>query len=237
MQDLINFGSEKKYSSVYLTEQINSFRKKEGVIAELLHKNLLVKIENEFDEDISRLNFKPSTYLAGNGRNEKCYELTFEQSLQVLMSESKTVRKGVISVLKKQQEVINGILMPNFNDPAAAAESWALEYRQKQIAIERAKEAERTVSILTHVSKQYTTTEIAKELGLHSAIELNKLLAEKQIQFNQNGTWVLYSKYSHLGYVDIKQEILDNGKVIYHRRWTQFGREFLVKLLNNKPNE
>ena len=91
-------------------------------------------------------------------------------------------------------------------------------------------EAEKTVNILTHVNKTYTATEIAKELGFKSAIALNKDLQNKKIQFQQNGTWVFYSKYADKGYVDIKQEVLDNGKVIYHRRFTQLGREFLIRL-------
>ena len=93
-------------------------------------------------------------------------------------------------------------------------------------------EAERKNAILTHVNKTYTMTEIAKELNLKSAIQLNKLLADKKIQYNVNGTWVLYSPYSSMGYEEIKQEILDNGKVIYHRRITQLGREFILQLFN-----
>ena len=92
-------------------------------------------------------------------------------------------------------------------------------------------EAERKNAILMHVNKTYTMTEIAKELGMKSAIQLNKLLAEKKIQYQVNGTWVFYSQYSDLGYEEIKQEILDSGKVIYHRRITQMGREFILKLL------
>ena len=91
-------------------------------------------------------------------------------------------------------------------------------------------EAQKTVNILTHVNKTYTATEIAKELGFKSAVALNRDLAEKRIQFQQNGTWVLFSKYADKGYVEIKQDVLDNGKVIYHRRFTQIGREWLVKL-------
>lgn len=91
-------------------------------------------------------------------------------------------------------------------------------------------EAERKNAILMHVNKTYTMTEIAKELGMKSAIQLNKLLAEKKIQYQSNGTWVMYSRYSDLGYEEIKQEVLDSGKVIYHRRITQMGREFILKL-------
>lgn len=92
--------------------------------------------------------------------------------------------------------------------------------------------AEKKNAILMHVNKTYTMTEIAKELGLKSAIELNKLLAEKKIQYKVNETWVMYSQYSDLGYEEIKQEVLDNGKVIYHRRITQIGREFILNLFD-----
>jgi len=94
-------------------------------------------------------------------------------------------------------------------------------------------EAEKKNAMLTHVNKTYTMTEIAKELNLKSATELNKILAEKRIQYKVNDTWVLYSDYSNLGYEDIKQEVLDNGKVIYHRKITQLGREFILGLFNN----
>lgn len=92
------------------------------------------------------------------------------------------------------------------------------------------KEAERKNAILMHVNKTYTVTEIAKELNLNSAIQLNKLLSKKKIQYQVNGTWVMYSRYSNLGYEEIKQEVLDSGRVIYHRRITQMGREFILSL-------
>lgn len=95
-------------------------------------------------------------------------------------------------------------------------------------------ETERRNAILMHVNKTYTVTEIAKELGLKSAIQLNKILAEKKIQYQVNGTWVMYSKYSNLGYEEIKQEVLDSGRVIYHRRITQLGREFILQLFADK---
>lgn len=92
-------------------------------------------------------------------------------------------------------------------------------------------EAEKKNAILMHVNKTYTMTEIAKELGLKSAIELNKILAEKKIQYKVNGTWVMYSQYSNLGYAEIKQEVLDSGRVVYHRRITQLGRAFILEVI------
>lgn len=95
-------------------------------------------------------------------------------------------------------------------------------------------EAERTNSILMHVNKTYTMTEIAKEIGMKSAVELNKILSDKKIQYKVNGTWVMYSDYSNCGYEEIKQDVLDNGRVIYHRRITQLGRKFILNLFDMK---
>ena len=95
-------------------------------------------------------------------------------------------------------------------------------------------EAERTNSILMHVNKTYTMTEIAKEIGLKSATELNKILSDKKIQYKVNGTWVMYSDYSNCGYEEIKQDVLDSGRVIYHRKITQLGRRFILNLFDMK---
>lgn len=90
------------------------------------------------------------------------------------------------------------------------------------------------VNLLVHANKLYTTTEIAKELGFKSAQELNRDLERKRIQYKINNTWVLYSDYADKGYTSIKEQVLDNGKVIYDRKWTGLGRQFLLNLYNKK---
>lgn len=105
------------------------------------------------------------------------------------------------------------------------------------IIVQKEKELEekrRKIAILTHVNKTYTMTEIAKELNMKSANQLNKVLAEMKIQYKVNGTWVFYSDYSNLGYEEIKQEILDSGRVVYHRKITQLGREFILGLFREQ---
>lgn len=99
---------------------------------------------------------------------------------------------------------------------------------------EKREEAERRNAILSHVNKTYTMTEIAKELGLRSANELNRWLSDMHVQYKVNGTWVMYSDYSDKGYEDIKQEVLDSGKVVYHRKITQIGREFIISLFQSR---
>lgn len=112
-------------------------------------------------------------------------------------------------------------------DPIKRAERWIEEQKEKQKV-----EAERDK--LIHQGKLYTSSEIAKELGFKSARKLNLDLEEKRIQYKVNGTWVLYSEYSELGYTSVKQQILDNGKIIFDRKWSGTGRDFILSLYNKK---
>lgn len=88
--------------------------------------------------------------------------------------------------------------------------------------------AEKQRNLLIHQDKLFTTTEIAKEISFTSALKLNILLEEMQIQYKCNDSWVPTSKYAPLGYTSLKQSILDDGKVVYNRMWTAKGREFLL---------
>lgn len=107
-----------------------------------------------------------------------------------------------------------------------------LEALKELVKVEEEKVAlQSKVAILTHVNKLYTSTEIAKELGMKSATELNRKLADLKVQYKVNNTWVLTAKYSNLGYESIKQTVLDAGKVIYDRKFTQLGRDFILGLL------
>lgn len=137
-----------------------------------------------------------------------------------------------INAFNKMEKMLKeqSIVLPNFSDPAEAAIAWANEYREKQKAQIEAKEAKENVERLIHNNKTYTTTEISKELGFRSAIELNKALEKMGIQFKQNGTWLLYAKYAENEYTSTKQIVLDSGRITYDRRWTGKGRDFVISL-------
>lgn len=112
MNELLGGDQTQKFTSIYLVEQINLFRKEESSKSELRHSDFLKKIEKEFEEEIAerKISFCLITKELEVGSTRlKVYELNFEQSLQILMSESKFVRKAVIEVLKKQQEQIEAL--------------------------------------------------------------------------------------------------------------------------------
>ena len=157
------------------------------------------------------------------------YSLIFGSKLESAIKFKNWVTKEVLPCIRKNgiyatDNVIDNIL----NNPDFGIELLTKLKEERAARIE----AEKTNAILMHVNKTYTMTEIAKEIGLKSANELNKILAEKKIQYKSNGTWVMYSDYSDLGYESIKQETLDSGHVIYHRRITQLGRKFILGLFD-----
>jgi len=213
--------TQKRITSLELVEQINIFRKEECKV-ELGHNDLLKVIRDEFDDEISLGNISPSDYKSERGQTYPMFELTTSQAKQVLVRESKMVRKAVIAYIERLESKIVVV------EPKAYTVKELLTMQLEMIY--KLEESQKTVHILTHVNKSFTSTEIAKELNFKSAMDLNKKLHDLGIQFYQNGTWVLYSKYSGLAYIDIKQEVLDNGKIVYHRKWTGIGREFLLKL-------
>lgn len=121
--------------------------------------------------------------------------------------------------------------LPKSLPEALRAYADVVEEKEKQKLLTM--EKQKTIDMLVHENKLYTTTEIAKELGFKSAIALNRLLEESRIQFKSNGTWVLYADYANRGYVSIKQNVLDSGKIVYDRKWTGEGRKFLVESFPN----
>jgi hypothetical protein len=106
----IVLNEETNYSSIYLVEQINLFREEEGNRTPLLHKNLLAKIEEEFKEEINGLKIQPVKYKDSKGEMRKSYNLNYDESLQLLMAESKFVRKAVVLNLKALKEENKALL-------------------------------------------------------------------------------------------------------------------------------
>lgn len=87
------------------------------------------------------------------------------------------------------------------------------------------------VKKLIHDPKTYTTTEIAKELQMRSAQELNEKLKDKGVQYKVNNTWVLASEYSEKGYTETKQ-LEKDGVTIYNTQWTGAGRQFILEIFS-----
>lgn len=185
--------------------------------------------------------FIEGTYkVEGNNKSYKYYECT-KMGCELLANKL-TGEKGILFTAKyvakfnamEQQLKYNKMDSYMIEDPVARATRWIEEYKEKELIKEQKKLIEEKHDNLVHSSKTYTTTEIAKELGFKSANALNKDLESKKLQYKMNGTWVLAAKFSEKGFVSIKQNELKDGKIIYYRRWTGKGRDWLVNDIYKK---
>ena len=111
----------------------------------------------------------------------------------------------------------------------------ALERREKEIALLKPK-ADYADKVLDAVSC-FTTTQLAKGMGM-TAIELNRLLCQRGIQYGQSGQYMLYAHYARMGlaqnrissYPDMFGTLHTTSRLV----WTEKGREFVYRLLNGK---
>ncbi len=101
---------KEKITSLELLVEINKFRKEEGNKVELKHKTLLEIIRDEFSEEIHKQKILPMFYEAkiGNGakRKQPMFILSLNEAKQVLMRESKYVRRAVITYIEKLEQAL-----------------------------------------------------------------------------------------------------------------------------------
>lgn len=102
MNEVMNKDS---ITSLELLEQINIFRKQEGKTSQK-HCNLIRSIEDEFCEEITELKIESSQYKDKSGKMNKMYVLTLPQAKQVLVRESKFVRKAVIHYIEELEKML-----------------------------------------------------------------------------------------------------------------------------------
>ena len=180
------------------------------------HDNVIRDIESivkQLNEDSSNLSsgFKSTTYIAGNGKHEKCYSLDYEATILLLTGYSVPMRKKVIERWQElEKEVKNGLIDLNHG-----FESSKKSLELAPLAVEAAKafgftgnqaylSADKAIQTITSISPLYlmgvelvnesqernlTPTEIGNRLGL-SAIKTNLLISQKGLQFkNEENEW------------------------------------------------
>ena len=107
--------------------------------------------------------------------------------------------------------------------------------RDEELALLRPK-AEYVDKVLDAVSC-FTTTQLAKGMGM-TAVELNRILCQRGIQYGQSGQYMLYADYARMGlaqnrissYPDMFGTLHTSSRLV----WTERGREFIYQLLNHK---
>ena len=208
--------SRKTITSLELVEQINLFRKEEGKETELQHKTMLAIIRDEFEEEINEQKILPVEYKDKKGEKRPMFELTIAQGKQVLLRESKFVRRHVVAWLERFEEATKPmtageILM------AQAQGMIALEKAQQAQAEQIALQNERLTKIeskITTKNEDYFTISgysniIGKRVPLQLAISLGRKAAKICVQRSIPMGNEYDAKYGMVNtyHVDVLQEV------------------------------
>jgi len=126
MKELTTMTNDGTITSKDLCGTINMYREQIEGKSDLMHKDLLKIIRDEFDEEINEGNIPPVVYKDKKGEMRPMYNLTHEQAKQVLVRESKHVRKAVIKYISE----LESKLLPSYQiiNPVERARAWANEY-------------------------------------------------------------------------------------------------------------
>ena len=136
----VNFDNTKdNFTSLELVDLINKFREQEKNKNKLRHDTMLSIIREEFQEEISLQKILESKYTNERGREYPMFILDLKQSRQVLVKESRVVRKAVIEYIDKLEEKLQQIKQTYFkqydfeidNMSVADKSKWKIEQFNK----------------------------------------------------------------------------------------------------------
>lgn len=137
-------------------------------------------------------------------------------------------------ICRRAEEVLKATLEQK--DKLIREQNMLLGQKNKQLA-EQETEIDRLLpkalyadNVLDSISC-YTTTQIAKELGM-TVQELNRLLCAERVQYYQSGQYMLYAEYAHRGLAKSRTHFdLFVGRDTVCTRmylvWTEKGRKFI----------
>ena len=104
---------------------------------------------------------------------------------------------------------------------------------QHKLIGELAPKAEYADEVLDSVSC-YTTTQIAKEMGM-TVYDLTRELIGRKVMYKQSGQYMLYAEYARKGYAHsrthLRHDSEGNAYTEMYLVWTERGREFIHRLL------
>ena len=104
--DQINLFRKEEYKEKLKNNTLTEAEKKKGKFIKLEHYNLLNIIRNEFSEEINALKIFAVEYKDKKGEKRPMFILTLNQAKQVLLRESKYVRRAIITYIEVLEQAI-----------------------------------------------------------------------------------------------------------------------------------
>jgi anti-repressor protein len=193
--------------------------------------------EYGFTENIDYISFEQNCSKPQGGRPSTNHQLTIDMAKELCMLQR--TEKG------KQARLYFIELEKQWNNPetvmarALKIANNTIQQKNKELEIknqligELKPKADYTDNILQNPGL-VNINQIAKDYGV-SARTMNKMLAERKVQYKQGEQWLLYSKYQNKGYTSSETINITRSDgcpdIKMRTKWTQKGRLFIYELL------
>lgn len=213
MMEIMN---KETITSRELLKQINIFRVQEER-SELRHDTLKGIIRDEFEEEINIQEILDIEYKDSRGRKQREYVLTLSQAKQVLVRESKFVRKAVIKYIEELENELKKQQQPasyQIEDPIERAKAWIKEQEEAKKQVAEAVDGTDKIISLTEIAKAWGEKYPKLRVGLTTKAINQWLCYHDFIKHKTRNTFTLLNKGKELllpgGYVLSKSHDKDS---------------------------
>lgn len=218
----INIFREEEYNyKIQSGIELGKVEEKNGCYTKLEHKDLLKIIRDEFEEEINEGKISLVNYKDEKNEERPMFELTLEQAKQVLIRESKYVRKAILQYINKLENKIvelqnqiskkDLLLLNIINSKGDEAMAIALkeyeEYISKPLIEEnnkKQKEIEYKQEVIEGLTQNVTIYE-KRQL-------LNRVVRYKGADYRQRWT-ELYKVFKETHHIDLKTRMESYNKI------------------------
>jgi hypothetical protein len=218
----INIFREEEYNyKIQNGIELGKVEEKNGCYTKLEHKDLLKIIRDEFEEEINEGKISLVNYKDEKNEERPMFELTLEQAKQVLIRESKYVRKAILQYINKLENKIvelqnqiskkDLLLLNIINSKGDEAMAIALkeyeEYVSKPLIEEnnkKQKEIEYKQEVIEGLTQNVTIYE-KRQL-------LNRVVRYKGADYRQRWT-ELYKVFKETHHIDLKTRMESYNKI------------------------
>ncbi|MFW7418518.1 phage antirepressor [Vagococcus fluvialis] len=208
-------------------------------VAEWIEHSDVSKMLKKIDGEEKVKNIVPTL-----GGNQEAWFLTEDGLYEVLMQSRKPIAKKfkkevkqILKDIRKHGMYAKEELLDNPDLLIEVASKLKEERTLRLVAEQRVNELQPKADYYDNILNNQglvTISKISKNYGM-SAVKFNQLLHDLGVQFNQSGTWLLYSKHQAKGYTHIEPfDYPDKNGIMQVKtrmKWTQKGHIFIYELL------
>lgn len=194
-------------------------------------RDMLAELANQGDLGVLKIEETP--YVSEqNGQIYTEFHLDKELTITLVAGYSTILRRRIVARwIELESAYVKPVaVIPDFNDPIAAARAWA-DAKESEIralaSLEMAKPAVAFLENYVEAKSTKSLREVAKVLGAKER-EFISMLEREQILFRQGGNLLPFADYQHRGFFEVKTGE-SHGNAYHQTRFTTEGIAWIAK--------